>query len=37
MLSSGEINDWADARLKDSENGTFFGASNFYGYVARRE
>lgn len=36
MLGSEEINSWADARLKDSENGTFFGASNFYGYVARR-
>jgi ubiquinone/menaquinone biosynthesis C-methylase UbiE len=37
MLSSEEIDRWADAQLKDSENGTFFGASNFYGYVARRE
>jgi ubiquinone/menaquinone biosynthesis C-methylase UbiE len=36
MLSTEEINRWADARLKDSENGTFFGASNYYGYVARR-
>ena len=37
MLSSEEINYWADARLRDSENGTFFGASNYYGYVARRQ
>jgi ubiquinone/menaquinone biosynthesis C-methylase UbiE len=36
ILSSDAISRWADARLKDSENGTFFGASNYYGYVARR-
>jgi ubiquinone/menaquinone biosynthesis C-methylase UbiE len=36
LLSTDEINRWADARLRDSETGTFFGASNYYGYVARR-
>lgn len=36
VLNSEQINSWADARLKDSETGIFFGASNFYGYVARR-
>jgi hypothetical protein len=36
VLSSEQINAWADARLKDSDDGIFFGASNFYGYVARR-
>jgi ubiquinone/menaquinone biosynthesis C-methylase UbiE len=36
LLSSEEINRWADARLTESDNGTFFGASNYYGYVARR-
>ena len=37
VLSSEEINSWADARLKESENGTFFGASNFYSYIVRRK
>ena len=27
---------WADALRKDSDEGVFFGASNYYGYVARR-
>ena len=36
VLSSEQINAWADGRIKDSENGVFFGACNYYGYVARR-
>jgi len=31
-----ETNAWADGLLRDSAAGVFFGASNFYGYVARR-
>ena len=27
---------WAAALRRDSEAGVFFGASNYYGYVARR-
>jgi ubiquinone/menaquinone biosynthesis C-methylase UbiE len=30
------INAWADARLRESAEGIFFGASNFYAYVATR-
>jgi hypothetical protein len=30
------INQWVDARLQESEDGVFFGASNYYGYVAKR-
>jgi hypothetical protein len=29
-------NTWVDARLNESAEGTFFGASTFYAYVARR-
>jgi ubiquinone/menaquinone biosynthesis C-methylase UbiE len=35
-MSDAEINAWADARLADSAAGTFFGASNYYAYIARR-
>ncbi len=35
-MSAEKINAWADARLADSASGTFFGASNYYAYVARR-
>lgn len=35
-LSDSEANALADALLKDSENGVFFGASNYYSFVARR-
>jgi hypothetical protein len=27
---------WADELIKASNEGVFFGASNYYGYVARR-
>lgn len=27
---------WADMQMKDSDDGIFFGASNFYSYVAQR-
>jgi ubiquinone/menaquinone biosynthesis C-methylase UbiE len=36
IMSAEEINTWADARMADSNEGIFFGASNFYAYVARR-
>jgi SAM-dependent methyltransferase len=36
VLSQAEADAWADALLKDSEDGVFFGASNYYSYVARR-
>lgn len=35
-MSEGEARTWVDALLKQSEEGTYFGASNFYSYVARR-
>ena len=31
-----EAQAWADAQLEASEQGVFFGASNFFGYVLRR-
>ena len=36
VMPADEINKWADARMRDSDDGIFFGASNFYAYVARR-
>jgi hypothetical protein len=27
---------WANARMQESENGTFFASSNYYSYVARK-
>jgi ubiquinone/menaquinone biosynthesis C-methylase UbiE len=36
VMGSEEINAWVDARLKESDEGVFFGASNFYTYVAKR-
>jgi ubiquinone/menaquinone biosynthesis C-methylase UbiE len=36
ILSTDQIGAWADARVRDSNEGVFFGASNFYAYVARR-
>ena len=35
-LSQAEIDAWADARLRESAEGTFFGACTYYAYVARR-
>jgi len=36
VMDETTINAWADARLQESGEGTFFGASNYYAYVARR-
>ena len=35
-MTEEEANAWAGALVKDAENGVFFGASNFYSYVARK-
>ena len=35
-MTAAEADVWADALLQDSEAGVFFGACNFYSYVARR-
>ena len=35
-MTEAEANVWADALLNDAEEGVFFGASNYYGYVAKR-
>ncbi len=35
-MSESEARAWVNAMLKQSEDGTYFGASNFYSYVARR-
>jgi ubiquinone/menaquinone biosynthesis C-methylase UbiE len=35
-MSESEAQAWVNAMLKRSEQGTYFGASNFYSYVARR-
>ena len=37
VMSEEETNAWADKQVADSENGIFFGATNFYSYVARRQ
>ena len=34
VMSAEEINAWVDARFKESEEGAFFGVSNFYSIVA---
>ncbi len=34
-MTSEEINGWVDARLRESDESVFFGASNFYAYVAK--
>ena len=36
VMAEADVNTWADARLNESAEGTFFGASNFYAYVAKR-
>ena len=36
VMTEEEAEAWADALRKDSEAGVFFGASNYYTYVARR-
>lgn len=35
VMPAEQIDAWADARLKESEEGVFFGASNYYSYIAR--
>ncbi len=35
-MTEAEANAWADALLQDSDAGIFFGACNFYSFVARR-
>jgi ubiquinone/menaquinone biosynthesis C-methylase UbiE len=36
VMTNEEANAWVDARLRASTQGVFFGASNYYSYVARR-
>ena len=36
VMTSEEVNQWVDARLQESEDNIFFGASNYYAFVARR-
>ena len=36
VMDEATINAWVDARLRESAEGAFFGASNYYAYVARR-
>jgi ubiquinone/menaquinone biosynthesis C-methylase UbiE len=36
VMDTATINAWADARLQESAAGAFFGASNYYAYVAQR-
>jgi ubiquinone/menaquinone biosynthesis C-methylase UbiE len=35
-MTEDEAEAWADDQLKSSDEGIFFGSSNYYGYVARR-
>jgi 2-polyprenyl-3-methyl-5-hydroxy-6-metoxy-1,4-benzoquinol methylase len=36
LMTQEYADEWITGLLRDSEEGVFFGASNFYGYVARR-
>lgn len=36
LMTQEEADLWATTLCKDSEEGVFFGSSNYYGYVARR-
>jgi ubiquinone/menaquinone biosynthesis C-methylase UbiE len=36
VMTEAEAGIWADGLRRDSDAGVFFGASNYYGYVARR-
>jgi ubiquinone/menaquinone biosynthesis C-methylase UbiE len=36
VMTEQEADAWAESLRNDSEAGVFFGASNYYGYVARR-
>lgn len=35
-MTDAEASTWANALRKDSDEGVFFGTSNYYGYVAKR-
>jgi hypothetical protein len=35
-MTQDEANRWYEALVKDSEAGVFFGASNYYSYIAKR-
>jgi hypothetical protein len=35
-MTEAEATRWANAQLKASDKGVFFGASNYYTYIARR-
>jgi hypothetical protein len=35
-MTAEEADAWANARNQESEDGTFFASSNYYGYVARK-
>lgn len=37
VMTEEEAGVWADALRRDSDEGVFFGASNYYGYVAKRQ
>lgn len=36
VMPKEEADAWAGSLFKDAEDGVFFGASNYYSYVARR-
>lgn len=36
LMSENDVNSWAAALKRDSDEGVFFGSSNYYAYVARR-
>jgi SAM-dependent methyltransferase len=36
VMTAAQADAWAEALRRDSEAGVFFGASNYYGYVAQR-
>jgi ubiquinone/menaquinone biosynthesis C-methylase UbiE len=36
VMTESEAESWAESIFRDSSDGVFFGASNYYGYVARR-
>ena len=36
VMTDEQTNRWVDGRLQESEEGIFFGASNYYSYIAKR-
>jgi ubiquinone/menaquinone biosynthesis C-methylase UbiE len=36
VMAAEEADAWADSLVENSDDGVFFGASNYYGYVARK-